>query len=207
MAASDTRFGNPKISEQPTGIRSSSLSKFRDDPAHLWGVKTIEEEMGDDQIIPVVRRPRSDVVVKKRHPAYLVGSGLQNPFPGQSEHSLAAIDAVDSDQWLAAKKRGEKSSIPLAHDQGAARGTDRIKTSNPGTLQGVPENDGFQRPVPRRDRIKAHNADAMSTTIGVSKTRSASAVRRSSLPSIRLSHPTNSALAPAQTKNERVGVK
>src|SRR2546421_10734852 len=102
------------------------------------------------------------------------------------------------------KKRGEKSSVPLAHNQAAMWRTDHVETRDPGALQRVSESHCFQASVPRRDRIEAHSADATRTTIGVSKRRSARAVRRSSPPSPRLSHPSKRALLLTQIKNHFV---
>jgi hypothetical protein len=44
-------------------------------------------------------------------------------------------------------------------------------------LQRLTEHDGFQRPIPGRNGIETHNATAMRGASGVSKTRSARAVR------------------------------
>ena len=177
MVASKASFRNPEISQQPGGIWSGSLGNLRDDAPDLLRVETVEKEVGNDQIVAVVRRPGCEVGLKKGNPTYLIGSRSQHALPSQFEHSFAAIDAIDPDQRVPLKKCGEKPSIPLAYDQGAVRRTDRVEIRNPRTLQRVSKSDRFQRPVPGRDRIEAHKADAISTTIGVSKTRSASAVR------------------------------
>ena len=179
MAASKDGFGNPEISDQPGGLWTRSLSKFRNDIADPLDVETIEEKMGDDQIVAVARHPRHNIVLKKRHATYLARNRPQNALPSQVEHSFAAIDAIDLDQRLALKKRSQKSPVPLTHDQNPARRTDSVETSDASPLQCVSESDCFQRPVPRRDRIKAHNAVRISNRIGVSRTRSASAVRSS----------------------------
>jgi hypothetical protein len=44
-------------------------------------------------------------------------------------------------------------------------------------LKIVAERDRFERSIPRRDGIEAHDRITMSAIMGVSKTRSASAVR------------------------------
>src|SRR4051794_1367706 len=95
----------------------------------------------------------------------------------QLQHSFAPIDAINFEQRLAPQERGEKSSIPLAHDQRATRRTDVIETGHARPLQRVSESDHLQRPIPRRDRIEAHKAITINAAIGVSRTKSASAVR------------------------------
>ena len=106
---------------------------------------------------------------------------LQNSLLRQIEHLLAAIHAIDSDQRSVLKKCAQKSSIPLTHDEGTARRTDLVETGDPRLLQCVPERDGFERPIPGRHSIEAHNSARMKPATGVSRTRSARAVR-SSLP-------------------------
>jgi hypothetical protein len=44
-------------------------------------------------------------------------------------------------------------------------------------LERVPERDCFERPIPGRNGIETHKAWTMSEMIGVSRTRSAMAVR------------------------------
>ena len=76
-----------------------------------------------------------------------------------------------------AQQLDHKSSIPLAHDESTPRERNLSETCDATALQVVTESDRLERPIPRRDSIETHNAIAMSGTIGVRRTRSASAVR------------------------------
>jgi len=97
MGAEKAGFGNSEISEQPSGIWNGSLSQFCNDAADLLDAETIEKEMGDDQIVTVVRRPSRDIVLQKSHATDLVRHYLQNMTSREFEHSFAAVNAIDPD--------------------------------------------------------------------------------------------------------------
>ena len=179
METSEARFWDLEIRQQPGGAGSRSLGELRHDMTRLPGAEAIEKEMGHDQIVTVVRRPCDDVVSKKCDAPDFIGIPFQNLAPRQIEHSLAAVHAIDSDQRLALKKLGQKSPIPLAHDERPGRGADFAETCDPSLLQRAPERDRFQGPIPQGNGIEAHNIVTKRTTSGVRRTRSASAVRSS----------------------------
>ena len=116
---------------------------------------------------------------KKGNPANLFGIRVQNVLLGQIEHPLTAIHAIDSEERLALQKLGQKSSIPLTHNQGASGRTEFAQTSHPRLLQGITESDGLEDAIPRRDGIEAHSAETSNATTGVRSTKSANAVRSS----------------------------
>src|ERR1041384_6146730 len=93
------------------------------------------------------------------------------------EHPLASIDAINLKRGMRCEQFAQEPSVPLAHDESAPRRTDFAETSDARSLEGIPKCDCLQRPIPRRDGIEAHNATTISAITGVSRTRSASAVR------------------------------
>ncbi len=133
-------------------------------------------------------------MLKKRNAMNPIRIRSENVPSRQLEHSLTAIHAIDSDQRLALKKCCQKSSIPLTYDKCAARRTDVVETCDPSLLQRVPERDRFERAIPGRDGIEAHNAAQTSARTGVSRTRSASAVRWSVVVATALCRRTNAYL-------------
>src|SRR2546421_11462628 len=80
------------------------------------------------------------------------------------------------------------------------RRADFIKTCDASPLQRVPKSDRFQRSIPLRDAIEAHNVEARNGIIGVSKTRSARAVRLSGAPPATLRQASRSPLPPVQSR-------
>ncbi len=97
----------------------------------------------------------------------------------QSQHPRACIEAIDLNVRISAKQLAEKPAIPLAHDQDPARRLDLAETGNATTLKIIPERDPLQSTVPGRDGVEAHAFVISSASKGVSRTRSARAVRRS----------------------------
>ncbi len=133
--------------------------------------------MRDDQIIGRFRRrPRHDLALEETNAGGVRRQSAFDPLPRQLQHAHARVDTIDLDARINAKQFAEKSSIPLPDEKRPSRCADYAEASDPGPLQVPAESDRFQRPIRPRDRIKAHNAVAIRTRIGVSKTRSASAV-------------------------------
>ena len=120
---------------------------------------------------------------------------------GQTQHALARVHAIDLDAGMTPKQFAEESSIPLPDDERSPRCADLAETSDPGPLQGSAKSDRFQNPIRRRNGIEAHNAIAIIGTIGVSKTRSASAARRSVSPVCEFSNASKNALPPTQARS------
>ena len=108
---------------------------------------------------------------------FLRGQFVVNAFSRQAQHSFARVEAIDFDIRMRAKQFDQEPPIPLAHDQGTAWVSQFAETRDAATLQNAAERDCLQRSIPRRDGIEAHKAATMSGMIGVSKTRSARAVR------------------------------
>ena len=116
MASRQAIFRNSEIRQQPNRIRSRRLCEPGHGVADGLRTKAIQKEMSHDQIVAIVRPPGRHIVFEKRHPTYLVWSVSENMLSSQFEHSLAAVDAIDSGKRLPSKKGGEESSIPLAYN-------------------------------------------------------------------------------------------
>jgi hypothetical protein len=95
----------------------------------------------------------------------------------QSQHALARIQTIDFNSRMAPQKFAKKSSIPLAYDKHALRRRDVPETRDATALEVATEGDPLQRPIPGRDCVEAHAFMINSASSGVSRTRSASAVR------------------------------
>src|SRR5256885_7714265 len=87
------------------------------------------------------------------------------------------------------------------------RRADFIKTCDASPLQRVPKSDRFQRSIPLRDAIEAHNVEARNGIMGVSKTRSARAVRLSGAPPATLRQASRSPLPPVQSRRAALAGK
>ena len=167
-----------EIREQPGRIRSGRACEFLDDERQLRFAKAIENEMGDDQVVAILRwAPRGDVIVEKTNARDAIGRCLFDAFARQLQYSFARVEAIHFDGWMAPKQFTEESSVPLTYNERAARDGDFRETGNATPLELVAEGDPFQRSIPRRDGIEAHALAPISTTSGVSRTRSARAVR------------------------------
>ena len=106
-----------------------------------------------------------------------IGPRLFEAFARQLQHALTRVQAIYFNGRMHTDQLAKKSSIPLAYDERAARPGNFSETRNSAALELAAEGDPFQRPIPRRDRVKAHALAPISTTSGVTRTRSARAVR------------------------------
>jgi len=73
----------------------------------------------------------------------------------------------------------KKTSIPLAHDKDTMRRVDFAQERDPRLLKLIAEDDRLELAIRRRDGIEIHRHAKGRMASGVSKTRSASAVRLS----------------------------
>ena len=106
-----------------------------------------------------------------------VGQFTLKTLPRQLQHSLARVDAIDLDSRMDPQQFAKKSSIPLAYDERTPRRDDLAETGDAATLEVITKGDPLQRPIPGRERVEAHAFMTRSASSGVSRTRSASAVR------------------------------
>lgn len=71
----------------------------------------------------------------------------------------------------------KETPVPFADDQDPARTLNFLQESIPGLLQLIPKDESLERTVKRRDPVEAHRSDKGNASKGVSRTRSARAVR------------------------------
>ena len=96
----------------------------------------------------------------------------------------------------------EETSVSLAHDENPVRPPDLPDERDPCLLELLPERDRLEPAIMRRDAIEAHRSEKSNTRRGVSRTRSASAVRLSrGRYSETFSLTSKSALAPRQSQS------
>src|SRR6266403_2002523 len=145
-----------EIGQEPDCLWRCRASKASHDISDSIFRKTIENEMGDDQIVRWLGwRPRCDVALKKSNTIEALGQLALDPSSRQTQHLFAGVHAIDFNSWMPANQLAEESSIPLAQDEDAAGGVDFFEAGHPGPLQSAPERDRFQRPIPRRDGVEA----------------------------------------------------
>ena len=111
----------------------------------------------------------------------VIGQFIFDALVRQLQHPLARVEAIDLDSRMEPQQLTKKSSIPLAHDERATRRGDLFETRSATTLELIAKGDPLQRPVPPREPIEAHAFMTNSASGGVSRTRSANAVRWSRL--------------------------
>jgi hypothetical protein len=88
------------------------------------------------QIVVMFRcGPRSEILMKETNALCPVGPFTFKTLPRQLQHKLARVDAINLDSRMDPKKFTQKSSIPLAYDQGAPRRGDLAETRDPRTLE------------------------------------------------------------------------
>jgi len=118
---------------------------------------------------------------------------------GKLQHSFTRIDAVDLDLRMDAEQFAKEAAITFADNQRPPRTRNLVDPIDSGSLQGVPKDDGLDPTIVRRDRIEAHKIfSTTSNASGVSRTRSARAVRSSRDTGARCSAASNAALKPRQ---------
>ena len=100
-----------------------------------------------------------------------------DPLPSQLQHPFTRVDAIDLDPRMEPQQFAKESPIPLTYDKRTLRSGDFSETRDATALEGVTKGDPLQRAIPRRDRVEAHAFMRNSARSGVSRTRSAKAVR------------------------------
>lgn len=115
--------------------------------------------------------------MKKSDARFATAKFVFDACPGQLQHPRACIHTIDLDSRMEPQQFTKKPSIPLAHNQGTPRSRDLSETRHAATLEVMTKGDPFQRPIPRRDRVEAHAFMTKRISNGVSRTRSARAVR------------------------------
>ena len=169
---------NAEIREQPGRVFSGRVRELLDDERQLWLAKAIENKMRDDQVVARCGRgPHCDVFVNETNARCVIVRCLFYAFARQLQHARACIETIHFNSRILAEQFTEKPPIPLAHNERAAWRSDFPETGNSAPLELLAEGDPFQRSIPRRDGIEVHTLAPISTTSGVSKTRSAKAVR------------------------------
>lgn len=94
------------------------------------------------------------------------------------QHARTGIDTIDFDLRMRPKQFAKQTAIAFTYDEGSRRTGDLIDPTSASALEHMAKRSGLQNLVNGRDPIEVHmiflNAN---TTNGVSKRRSASAVR------------------------------
>src|ERR1700730_18088617 len=107
----------------------------------------------------------------------VIGRCLFYALARQLEHARARLKAIHLNGRIHTEQFTKKSPVPLAYDNCAAQRRDFSETGNATAVEVLAEGEPFQRSIPRRDGVEAHTLVPIRTTRGVSKTRSAKAVR------------------------------
>ncbi len=155
--------------------------------------------MRDDEIVSVFRQ--RNLANIRRDEVYLRVSHLS---PRQFNHPFACFDTIHGHSRISPNELGEETSIPLTDNEDAARPPDLPHERDASLLELVPENDRLEPAIRRRDAIEIHRRAMGSRMSGVSKTRSASAVRLSrGRPGAKSSLTSRNALAPRQSQSSQ----
>ena len=171
---------NTEIRQQPVRIVRGCASQLPDNSGQLRFSKAIEKEMRYDQVVRRFgRSPRHDVLMEESHALCAVGQFTFDALPRQLQHPLTGIEAIDLHFRMKPQQFAKEPPVPLAHDQRTPRCGDFAQASDATALEIITKGDPLQRPIPRRQRVEAHAFMTSSASNGVSKTRSASAVRSS----------------------------
>jgi hypothetical protein len=123
------------------------------------------------------RSPQREVLMQETNALCTVGPFTLKTLPRQLQHPLARVDAIDLHFRMHPQELAKKSTIPVAYDKRTPRRDDLAETRDPATLKCLTKRDPLQRPIPGRERVEAHACMTGSASSGVSRTRSASAVR------------------------------
>jgi hypothetical protein len=115
--------------------------------------------------------------MKETNASFGAGHFALNSLSRQLQHPVARVDAINLDLRMEPQQFAKKSSIPLAYDERTSRRGDFSETCDATTLELITKGDPLQRPIPGRKRVEAHAFMRNSASSGVSRTRSASAVR------------------------------
>jgi hypothetical protein len=178
MESSNSSDRNAKIREQPAGILRRCLRQLLDDGSQFRFSKAIENEVRHHQIVVMLRwTPRRYVAMQKTDAFSTMTQFIFDALARQLQHPLARVEAIDLDSRMEPQQFTKKSSIPLAYDKHTMRRGDLAKKRDATTLEVITKGDPLQRPIPRRERVEAHAFMTNSVSSGVSRTRSAIAVR------------------------------
>ena len=130
--------------------------------------------MCHDQVV-VIRRQRQIAEIGLNE---INWSGARS-LPGERNHSCARLDAIDLRAGVKPDEIGKKTPIPLPCDEDAAGRLDLPNECKSRRLQLRTKSKRLEPAIVRRDAIEAHRIEKSSANSGVSRTRSAKAVRLS----------------------------
>ena len=99
------------------------------------------------------------------------------PRARERDHARARFEAIDLRPGMHPNELCQKTPIPFADDQHPARRWEVANERQPRLLELIAKNEPLERAIKGRDPIETHRSKKGSASKGVSKTRSARAVR------------------------------
>lgn len=167
-----------EIGNQPSRVRCGSVCQFFDDGTQLVPRKAIEKKMGNQEIVRFLRRPFQNVLTKKVNMRKRFRTCSEKASPGQLEHGVTRIHAINLDARMDSKEFAKETSVAFAENQCALRAGNSVDPICPGLLKRMSENNCLHPVIMRRDKIEIHSQlRTINNTSGVNRTRSAIAVR------------------------------
>ena len=162
-----------KIGDQPLGIRGGGLGQLCNHRRQRLVREAIEKEMGHDQIVAsLLERELPEIGLNEVH---LRPS--PEPRTRERNHTRARVHTIDLRPGMYPHELDKETSVAFADDEGPARRFDLPQQREPRLLELIAKNDSLERAIKRRDPVKTHRNEKGSASNGVSRTRSARAVR------------------------------
>ncbi len=186
-----------EVGNKPLPRGGRGTRQLRDDFGQCFPGKTIEKEVGDDEVVRIFRQAQiADLRTCETH------ARVTHSFSRQRDHARTCFDAIDFRVRIRPDEFSEEATVPLAHHQNSPRRAYLPDKSDSRLLELIAENHCLERAIKRRNSIEAHRNENGSASSGVSKTRSARAVRVSrGRRSARFSLTSRSALAPRHNQS------
>ena len=153
--------------------------------------------MGNQEIVRLLWRPFQNVLTKKVNTRKRLRTCSADAHARELEHRVTRIDAIDIDPRIDAQELAKETAVAFAEDQRALRPGNFVDPVRPGMLQRISENNCLYPAIVWRNKIEIHSKrSADNNSIGVNRTRSASAVRSSRETGTKYSAPNRSPLVP-----------
>ena len=127
--------------------------------------------MGHDQV--VIRRQRHIAEIGLKE---INWSGARS-LPGERNHARTRLDAIDCRGGMDPDELAKEASVSLPCDEDLTRRCDLPNESKSRFLQLPAKSERLEPAIMRRDAIEAHRSEKGKASSGVSRTRSARAVR------------------------------
>lgn len=151
-----TALGDAEITNQPASPRPRGSSDFGNELVEFLGSETIQEEVGDNEVVHLAIRIPGQCICLAELDARRIQTTPQNLSEGMLDHCRAFLDTGDPDVWIASQQFHQEATWPLAQQEGSVSSDGFAQVRKPASLESRSSNCDLQLTIKRSEGVKAH---------------------------------------------------